>query len=65
MKFFLLKSSLVKKFSFWFFDCSFKTTENLAILQTKVEEDDPTDLLPKFGAEKMTRKLSRGCQLDL
>ena len=31
----------------------------------KVEEEDPSDLLPKIGAEKMTRRLSRGCQFDL
>ena len=29
MKIFLLKSSLVKKFPFWFFDCYYKTTKNL------------------------------------
>ena len=34
-------------------------------METKVEEDDPTDLLPKIGAEKMTRRLSRGYQLEL
>ena len=32
---------------------------------TKVEEEDPSDLLPKIGAEKMTRSLLRGCQFDL
>ena len=32
---------------------------------TKVEEEDPSDLLPKISAEKMTRKLSRGYQFDL
>ena len=31
----------------------------------KVEEEDPCDLLPKFKAEKMTRKLLRNFQLDL
>jgi hypothetical protein len=32
---------------------------------TKVEEEDPIDLLPKFGAEKSTRRLLRGCQLEV
>ena len=32
---------------------------------TKVEEEDPTDLLPKVTTEKMTWRLLRGCQLDL
>ena len=35
------------------------------LMRTKVEEEDPTDLPTKIGAEKMTRRLSRGCQFDL
>ena len=31
---------------------------------TKVEEEDPTDLLPKVGDEKSTRKRLRGYQLE-
>ena len=34
-------------------------------MRTKVEEEDPTDLLPKVAAEKMTRRLLRGCQLEV
>ena len=30
---------------------------------TKVDKEDPTDLLPKVTAEKMTWRLLRGCQL--
>ena len=32
---------------------------------TKVEEEDPTDWLPKVGAEKITRRLLRGSQLEV
>ena len=32
---------------------------------TKVDKEDPTDLLPKVTAEKMTWRLLRDCQLDL
>ena len=34
------------------------------IMGTKVEDEDPTDLLPKVGAEKTTRRLLRGYQLE-
>ena len=34
-------------------------------METKVEEEDQTDLLPKIGAEKMTKRLSRDCPFDL
>ena len=60
MEIFLLKSSLVRKFSFWFFDYFFKIQKTM---ETKVEEEDPSDLLPKAVAEKMIRRLLRGCQL--
>ena len=33
-------------------------------MEIKVEEEDPTDLLPKIEAEKMTRSLLRGYRLD-
>ena len=32
---------------------------------TKVDKENPTDLLPKVTAEKMTWRLLRGCQLYL
>ena len=55
---FFTKGLFNKKFSFWFFEI--QLTRGI-----KVEEEDPTDLLPKIGAENMTRRFSRGCQLDL
>ena len=35
------------------------------LIRKKVEEKDPSDLLPKVAAEKMTRRLLRGCQLEV
>ena len=34
-------------------------------MRTKVEKKDPIDLLPKVGAEKSTRRLLRGYQLEV
>ena len=34
-------------------------------METTVGEEDPTDLLPIIGAEKMTGRLRRDCQFDL
>ena len=66
MEIFLLKSSLVKKISFWFFDYyALKLLGSQQPMGTKVEEEDPSVLLPRIGAEKMTRSLLRGCQFDL
>ena len=65
MKFFLLKSSLVKKFHFGFLTPASKLLRSQQPMGTKVEEEDPSDLLPKVVAEKMIRRLLRGCQLEV
>ena len=42
-----------------------KSAHSFPPCPTKVEEEDPADLEPKIGAEKMTRRLCRGYQFDL
>ena len=65
MEIFLLKSSLVKKIHFGFLTPASKLLGSQQPMGTKVEEEDPTDLLPKIGADEMTRRLNRVFQLDL
>ena len=56
---------VVKNFHFGFLTPASKLLGSQQPMRTKVEEEDPTDLLPKFTAEKMTRRLLRGCQLEV
>ena len=53
---------ILLKITTGFFDSYNKTAENLVNHGNKVEEEDPTVLLPKIGADIMTQRLSRGCQ---
>ena len=59
------KEQLVKKFCFRFQTPVSKLQRIQQTMETKVDKEDPTDLLPKVTAEKMTQSLLRGCQLDL
>ena len=54
-----------KIFHFGFLTPASKLLRSQQPMGTKVEEEDPIDLLPKFGAEKSTRRLLRGCQLEV
>ena len=54
-----------KKFHFGFLIATTKLLRTYQTMGIKVEEEDPTDLLPKISAEKMTRRLSTGSQFDL
>ena len=60
MKFFT-KELFSKKFHFGFLIATTKLLRIQKTMRTKDEEENPTDLLPKDGAEKMIRMLSRGC----
>ena len=54
-----------KNFTFGFLITASKLLRIHGLMGTKVEEEDPTDLLPKVAAEEMTRRLLRGCQLEV
>ena len=54
-----------KNFHFGFLTPASKLLRSQQPMGTKVEEEDPSDLLPKVVAEKMIRRLLRGCQLEV